>query len=73
MTVKVKEKTKKIILTEEEKARETIRLIVDKLKESYSLEKIILFGSYAWVCLTKIATLTFWLLRRLKRHYIGEM
>ena len=31
-----------------EKARKTIRLITDKLKESYNPEKIILFGSYAW-------------------------
>lgn len=31
-----------------EKARKTIRLISDKLKESYNPEKIILFGSYAW-------------------------
>jgi len=31
-----------------EKARKTIRLVTDKLKESYNPEKIILFGSYAW-------------------------
>jgi predicted nucleotidyltransferase len=31
-----------------QKARETIRLIADKLKENYNPEKIILFGSYAW-------------------------
>ena len=31
-----------------EKARKTIRLVADKLKESYNPEKIILFGSYAW-------------------------
>lgn len=31
-----------------EKARKTIRLIADKLKESYNPAKIILFGSYAW-------------------------
>lgn len=37
-----------IILGGEEKTWETIRLIADKLKESYNPEKIILFGSYAW-------------------------
>lgn len=31
-----------------EKARKAIRLIANKLKESYNPEKIILFGSYAW-------------------------
>ncbi|MCK4347075.1 MAG: nucleotidyltransferase domain-containing protein [Thermoplasmatales archaeon] len=31
-----------------EKARKAIRLVADKLKESYNPEKIILFGSYAW-------------------------
>ena len=31
-----------------EKAQKTIRLIADKLKESYNPEKIILYGSYAW-------------------------
>jgi type I restriction enzyme S subunit len=37
-----------IILGGEEKTREIIRLIADKLKERYNPEKIILFGSYAW-------------------------
>jgi predicted nucleotidyltransferase len=46
------EKAKKcvewIILSGEEKTRKTIRLIADKLKESYNPQKIILYGSYAW-------------------------
>ena len=33
MAAKVEEKTEKTILTEEEKARQTIRLITDKLKD----------------------------------------
>jgi restriction endonuclease S subunit/predicted nucleotidyltransferase len=37
-----------IILGGEEKTRKTIRLIADKLKESYNPQKIILYGSYAW-------------------------
>jgi predicted nucleotidyltransferase len=37
-----------IVKRTEEQARETIRLIADKLKESYNPEKIILYGSYAW-------------------------
>jgi predicted nucleotidyltransferase len=37
-----------IIMGGEEKTRETIRLIADKLKKSYNPEKIILYGSYAW-------------------------
>jgi predicted nucleotidyltransferase len=41
---KMKEETKETL----EKARKTIRLIADKLKESFFPEKIILFGSYAW-------------------------
>jgi predicted nucleotidyltransferase len=40
----MKEETKETV----EKARKTISLIVDKLKERYNPEKIILFGSYAW-------------------------
>jgi predicted nucleotidyltransferase len=40
----MEEETKKAV----EKVRKTIRLIADKLKESYNPEKIILFGSYAW-------------------------
>ncbi len=40
----MKKEKKKIVV----KARKTIRLIADKLKESYNPEKIILFGSYAW-------------------------
>lgn len=42
--IMVKEKTKETV----EKARKTIRLIADKLKESHNPKKIILFGSYAW-------------------------
>lgn len=40
----MKKEKKKIVV----RARKTIRLIADKLKESYNPEKIILFGSYAW-------------------------
>ncbi|MDI6884851.1 MAG: hypothetical protein QMD22_00590 [archaeon] len=40
----MKEETKETM----EKARETIPLIADKLKERYNPEKIILYGSYAW-------------------------
>lgn len=40
----MKEETKETV----EKARKAIRLVADKLKESYNPEKIILFGSYAW-------------------------
>ena len=40
----MKEETKETV----EKARKTICLIADKLKERYNPEKIILFGSYAW-------------------------
>ncbi|NQE46179.1 hypothetical protein C5S31_09190 [ANME-1 cluster archaeon GoMg2] len=41
--IKMKEETKETV----EKARKTIRLVADKLKESFFPEKIILFGSYA--------------------------
>ena len=40
----MKKETKETV----EKARKTIRIVADKLKESYNPEKIILFGSYAW-------------------------
>ena len=42
--IKMKEDTKETV----EKARKTICLIADKLKESYNPEKTNLFGSYAW-------------------------
>ncbi len=42
--IKMKEDTKETV----EKTRKTICLVTDKLKESFFIEKIILFGSYTW-------------------------
>lgn len=59
-------------MTKEERSREIINRIVEKIEREYQPEKIILFGSYAWGKPTKHSDLDLFIIKETQERRIDR-
>jgi len=59
-------------VTKEERSREIINRIVEKIEREYQPEKIILFGSYAWGKPTKHSDLDLFIIKETQERRIDR-
>ena len=59
-------------MAKEERNREIVNRIVEKIKREYQPEKIILFGSYAWGRPTKHSDLDLFIIKETQERHIDR-